>query len=98
MRINILEKAQSSDTANQQDASRSFGIVVQQEEQTLHRLRDDLEEVGRWKRRIPFIALFGLTITPPCFMASNGFGCAVLGGEWLRGLESGEAAYVFYAE
>jgi hypothetical protein len=59
--------------------------------------------VGRWKRRIPFIALFGLvlalglTIALPCFMASNGFGCAVLGGEWLRGLESGEEACVFYA-
>jgi hypothetical protein len=59
---------------------------------------------GRWKKRAPFIALFGfvlalgLTIALPRFMADNGTARAVLGGEWLRGPESGKQACVFYAE
>jgi hypothetical protein len=38
-----------------------------------------------------------LTIALPRFMAGNGTACAVLGGEWLRGPESGKEACVFYA-
>ena len=78
--------------------------LVQQEENVLQRLRADQERAGRWKKRIPFIALFGLvlvlglTIALPRFMAVNGTSCAVLGGEWLRGPESGKQACVFYAE
>lgn len=54
--------------------------------------------------RAPFIALFGLilalglTIALPRFMAGNGIICAVLGGEWLRGPETGKQACVFYAK
>lgn len=89
--------------ADRQDASRALDELVRQEEQTLQRLRDDLARAGRWKKRTPFIALFGLvlvlglTIALARFMAGNGTACAVLGGEWLRGPESGKQACVFYA-
>jgi len=67
-------------------------------------LRADQENVGRWKSRIPFIALFvlalalGLGIALSRFLAVNATACAVIGGEWLRGPESGKQACVFYAE
>ena len=70
----------------------------------LQHLRDDLEKAVRWKRRIPFIAFFGLvlalglTIALPRFLAGNGLGCAVLGGEWLKENASGRLACVFYGE
>ena len=89
--------------ADRRDASRTLDELVRQEEQTLQRLRDDLASAGRWKKRIPFIALLGLvlvlglTIALPRFLAGNGTACAVLGGEWLRGSESGKEACVFYA-
>jgi hypothetical protein len=90
-------------TADRRDASRTMNELVRQDEQTLQRLRDDLARAGRWKKRTPFIALFGLvlvlglTIALPRFLASNGTACTVLGGEWLRGPESGKEACVFYA-
>jgi len=89
--------------ADRRDASRTLDELVRQEEQALERLRDDLARAGRWKKHIPFIALFGfvlvlgLTIALPRFMAGNGTACAALGGEWLRGPESGKQACVFYA-
>ena len=89
--------------ADRRDASRTLDELVRQEEQTLQRLRDDLANAGRWKKRAPFIALIGLVlalglpISLPRFLAGNGTVCAVLGGEWLRGLESGKQACVFYA-
>lgn len=89
--------------ADRRDTNRTLDELVRQEEQTLQRLRDDLARAGRWKKRIPFIALFGLvlvlglTIALPRFLAGNGTACAVLGGEWLRGTESGKEACVFYA-
>jgi hypothetical protein len=70
----------------------------------LQRLRDDLARAGRWKKRTPFIALFGLvlalglTIALPRFMAGNGAACAVLGGEWLKENASGRLACVFYGD
>lgn len=89
--------------ADRRDASRTLGELVRQEEQTLQRLREELARAGRWKKRTVFIALFGLVlvlglvIAIPRFMAGNGTACAVLGGEWLRGPESGKEACVFYA-
>lgn len=89
--------------ADRRDASRTLDELVRQEEQTLQRLRDELARAGRWKKRTPFIALFGLvlvfglTIALPRFMAGNSTACTVLGGEWLRGSESGKEACVFYA-
>ena len=91
-------------TADRRDASRTLDDLVRQEEQALQRLRDDLANAGRWKKHTLFIALFGLvlalglTIALPRFLAGNGIACAVLGGEWLRGPESGKQACVFYAE
>jgi hypothetical protein len=89
--------------ADRRDASRTLDELVRQEEQTLQRLRDELAKAERWKKRAPFIALFGLilvlglSIALPRFMAGNGTICAVLGGEWLRGPETGKQACVFYA-
>ena len=89
--------------ADRRDARRTLDELVRQEEQTLQRLRDELAKAGRWKKRTPFIALFGLAlalglaIALPRFMAGNGTACAVLGGEWLRGPETGKQACVFYA-
>ena len=67
------------------------------------RTLDELVRAARWKKRTPFIALFGLvlvlglTIALLHFIAGNGTACTVLGGEWLRGPESGKEACVFYA-
>lgn len=67
------------------------------------RLRDDLAMAVRWKKRTPFIALFGLvlvlglTVALPRFIAGNASACGVLGGEWLRWAEAGKQACVFYA-
>ena len=88
---------------DREETRRSLGELIRLEEQTLQRLRDDLASAGRWKKRTPFIALFGLilalglTIALPRFMAGNGTACTVLGGEWLRGPETGKEACVFYA-
>ena len=51
----------------------------------LQRLRADQASVRRWKKRIPFIAFFGLVmaisqaVALPRFLAVNGAACAVLG-------------------
>ena len=101
--LDRLEILQSGFAADRHVASSSLDELVRQEEQTLQRLRDELARAGRWKKRTPFIALFGLilvlglTIALPRFLAGNGTACTVLGGEWLRGPESGKQACVFYA-
>ena len=100
-RLDILHSSFEADRCN---AAYRLEDLVEQEENTLQRLRADQERAGRWKKRIPFIALFGLVlvlglaIALPRFMAVNGMFCAVLGGEWLLGPESGKQACVFYAE
>ncbi|NJM82916.1 MAG: hypothetical protein HC844_10830 [Tabrizicola sp.] len=87
MRFKLLVTTQSGNIANQQDASRSLGMLVRQESQTLLRLRDDMAKAGRWKKCALFIAFarlvraLGLGIALPCFIASNDTSCAVLGGE-----------------
>lgn len=102
--LDRLKVLQSGFAADRQETRHSLNELVRQEEAVLQHIRDDLEGAGRWKRRIPFVALFGLvlalglTIALPRFIASNSIGCAVLGGEWLRGPESGKEACVFYAE
>lgn len=101
--LDRLEDLHLGLAADRRDTSRTLDELVRQEEQTLQRLRDDLARAGRWKKRTPFIALFGLvlalglSISLPRFLAGNGTVCAVLGGEWLRGPESGKQACVFYA-
>ena len=102
--LDRLEILHSSFEADRCNAAYRLEDLVEQEETTLQRLRADQERAGRWKKRIPFIAFFGLVlafglaIALPRFMAVNGTSCAVLGGEWLRGPESGKQACVFYAE
>jgi ABC-type transporter Mla subunit MlaD len=102
--LDRLEGLQSGFATDRQETRRSLNDLVRQEEAVLQHLRDDLEEAGRWKKRIPFIALFGLvlalglTIALPRFVAGNGFGCAVLGGEWLKENASGRLACVFYGK
>lgn len=89
--------------ADRRAACRTLDELVRQEEQALQRLRDELARAERWKKRAPFIALFGLVlalglaVVLPRFVAGNGTTCAVLGGDWLRGPESGKQACVFYA-
>lgn len=102
--LDRLEALHSHFAADRQDASRSLDDLVRQEEQTLQCLRDELARAGRWKKRAPFIALFGLvmalglSIALPRFMARNGTACAVLEGEWLKENASGRLACVFYGE
>ena len=100
--LNRLEALHSGFAADQQYASRTLDDLARQEEAVLQRLQDNQASAGRWKKRIPFIALFGLvlvlglTIALPRFMAVNGTACAVLGGEWLKENASGRLACVFY--
>jgi hypothetical protein len=102
--LDRLDVQHSNFEADRRDTTYRLEELVQQEENVLQRLRDDQERAGRWKKRIPFIALLGLVlalglaIALPRFMVVNGTSCAVLGGEWLRGPESGKQACVFYAE
>ena len=99
-----LEALHAGLKADRQDNGHALDELVRQEEAVLQRLRDDQAKAERWKKRIPFIAFFGLVlalglaIALPRFMAVNSTACAVLGGEWLRGPESGNQACVFYAE
>jgi hypothetical protein len=58
--------------------------------------------VGRWKKRIPFIALFGLVlalglaIALPRIVADSDFGCGIIGGAWTRSTTEAEVC-VFYS-
>ena len=102
--LDRLDVQHSNCEVDRRDTRFLLDELVQQEENVLQRLREDQERAGRWKKRIPFIALFGLVlalslaIALPRFLVVNGTACAVLGGEWLRGPESGKQACVFYAE
>ena len=84
--LNRLEALHSGFAADRQDATRTLDDLARQEETALQRLQDDQAKAGRWKKRIPFIALFGLVlvlglaIALPRFLAVNGTTCAVLGG------------------
>ena len=100
--LNRLESLHSGFATDRQDTRRTLDNLARQEEAVLQRLRDDQAKAGRWKRRVPFIALFGLalalglTIALPRFTAGNGTACAVLGGEWLKETATDRLACVFY--
>ena len=100
--LNRLEALHSGFAADRQDTRRALDDLARQEEAVLQRLRDDQAKAGRWKKRIPFIAIFGLVlalglaVALPRFMAGNGTTCAVLGGDWLKENPSGRLACVFY--
>ena len=97
-----LEALHSGLKADRQDNRHTLDEQARQEETVLQRLRDDQAKAERWKKRIPFIAFFGLVlalglaIALPRFMAVNGTVCAVLGGEWLKETATGRLACVFY--
>ena len=100
--LNRLEALHSGFAADRQDTRRTLDDLARQEEAVLQRLRDDQARAGRWKKRFPFIALFGLVlalglaIALPRFMAGNGAACAVLGGQWLKENASSRLACVLY--
>ena len=100
--LDRLEVLHSGFDADRQDNCRTLDELTRQEEAVLQQLLDDQARAGRWKKRIPFIALFGLvvalglTVALPRFLAGNGTACAVLGGQWLKENASGRLACVFY--
>ena len=100
--LDRLEALRSGFATDRQDTRRTLDDLARQEEAVLQRLRHDQARAERWKKRIPFIALFGLvlvlglTIALPRFMAVNSTACAALGGEWLKENASGRLACVFY--
>lgn len=102
--LDRLDVQHSNFEGDRRDTAYRLEELVLQEENVLQRLRADQERAGRWKKRIPFIAFFGLVlalglvIALPRFLVANGSTCAVLGGEWLHGPESGKQACVFYSE
>ena len=100
--LNRLEALHSGFAADRQDNRRKLDRLVRQEEATLQRLRDDQERAGQWKKRIPFIALFGLVlalglaVALPRILADSGFGCGIIGGAWTRSTTEAEVC-VFYS-
>lgn len=71
-------------------------------EDLLKSTRREKAEAERWKKRIPFIAIFGLVLVLglavglPRFLAGHGTACAVLGGSWVRSTTDAQVC-VFYA-
>lgn len=85
-RLDILHSSFESDRRN---AAYRLEDLVLQEENVLQRLRADQEKAGRWKKRIPFIAIFGLVlvfalgISLPRFMGYYAGTCRMIGGQML---------------
>ena len=100
--LDRLDVQHSNFEVDRRDTRFLLDELVQQEENTLQRLRADQERAGRWKKRIPFIALFwlvlvlGLAIALPRILADSGFGCDVIGGAWTRSTTEAEVC-VFYS-
>ena len=85
-RLDILHSSFEADRCN---AAYRLEDLVEQEETTLQRLRADQERAGRWKKRIPFIALFGLvlalglSIALPYALGESQPLCGLFGGKWI---------------
>ena len=100
--LNRLEALHTGFAADRQETRRKLEDLIRQEEAVLQRLRDDLASAGRWKKRIPFIAIFGLvlvlglTVVLPRFLTSYGPACQAIGGAWTRST-TGAQVCVFYA-
>ena len=99
--LDRLDVQHSNFEVDRRDTRFLLDELVQQEENVLQRLREAQERAGRWKKRIPFIALFGLVLTLslaialPRILADSGFGCEVIGGAWTRSTTEAEVC-VFY--
>lgn len=97
-RLDILHSSFEADRCN---AAYRLEDLVEQEENTLQRLRADQERAGRWEKRIPFIAFLGLVlalglaIALPRILADSGFGCGIIGGIWTHSTTEAEVC-VFY--
>lgn len=100
--LDRLDVQHSNFEVDRRDTRFLLDELVQQEENVLRRLRADQELAGRWKKRIPFIALFGLVlalslaIALPRIVADSGFGCGIIGGAWTRSTTEAEVC-VFYS-
>lgn len=100
--LDRLDIQHSNFEADRRDTAYRLEELVQQEENVLQRLRADQEKAGRWKKRIPFIALLGLVlalglaITLPRILADSGFGCGIIGGAWSHSTTEAEVC-VFYS-
>ena len=87
--LDRLEGIHTGFEADRLETSRKLDDLVRQEEHVLQRLRDDLERAGRWEKRIPFIAIFGvvlalgLTVALLRFLANYNISCELLGGSWV---------------
>lgn len=98
--LDRLDVQHSNFEVDRRDTRFLLDDLIRQEENVLQRLRDDLADARRWKRRIPFIAFFGLvlalglTIALPRFLANYSISCELLGGSWLLP-KAGEPACVF---
>ena len=97
--LDRLDVLHSSFEADRRDAAYRLDELVQQEENVLQHLRADQERAGRWKKRIPFIALFGLvlalglTIALPHALGESQPLCGLFGGKWIAP-ENGAGACV----
>jgi hypothetical protein len=100
--LDRLDVQHSNFEADRRDTAYRLEELVLQEENVLQRLRADQERAGRWKKRIPFIALFGfvlalgLAVALPRILADSGFGCGIIGGAWTRSTTEAEVC-VFYS-
>ena len=71
--------------------------------EVLRQVRDREEKADRLKHRVPWLGLgavvlaIAMTLLLPQFLASNGSGCAVIGGQWTRTTTGGDAC-VFYVD
>lgn len=101
--LDRLEALHSGFATDRRETRKVLGELEQQEETMLIRLRDDLENARRWKKRVPFLAIvglvlvLGLSIALPRVLAGNSTTCAVLGGEWMVAT-SEQPGCVFFAE
>ena len=86
--LDRLAALQDGFAADRKETQRRLDELVHHEEQTLLRLRYDLEKAQRLKRRLPLMALLGfslvlaLGVALPRVMTGNPAGCVIIGGHW----------------
>ena len=97
--LDRLDVQHSNFEADRRDTAYRLEELVLQEENVLQRLRADQERAGRWKKRRPFIALFGialalgLSIALPHALGESQPLCGLFGGKWIAS-ENGAGACV----